>query len=556
MRTTKVRLGSAAFCVIALQAVLDPCAHAHNARVHRDMTDRAYHVMLALAADRLATGGDPALTELATAARKAIRKLQAVPAGLPTPKDSRCIDPETIKKIGTNTPSWPAFPSFAAMPLGAVPYPIATTYMTGTDCGIDPDWSPGAFFDTVNAGGPGGHDHTGAVLGFWAHQPDDEVDDWHLYFRPTNAVGYSVIKSYIEDALGAGAGTVWITAKCALTCLGSALTFGIVGDCKACLDDAIAEAKNAVHDGLATIDGVFPGFGDHTSIDFYTGMGHHLNVSSAHFPGPWKLNPQAYDDRPGLLTENAGPLAIPDSVEFAAMVGADLAGMTVHYDPSLGPKRYEIIGAHDFHPDSVHRGKNDWEFLSFPHTPFTPIDNMASYGWRTFRDDSKHAAPPLGWALHAFGDAIVPMHVTGTSGWGHRPYEDAFENRLTGYLYDSDRQAAKTQGASIARRAVAWRKVILDWRRRHPQHGTDIPIRDVVTMLATWTLQRVQGPGMLVWPFNPAMSSDYVVPGPTKAGSIFYYENAPGADAVNRDLLEEGIAAELAFLVAVGEALP
>jgi hypothetical protein len=229
---------------------------AHNARVHRDMTDRAYHVMLALAAARLDTASDPALAELAVAAGKAIRKLQGVPAGLPPPKDSRCADPETIKKIGTNTPSWGAPPSFEAMVLGALPYPIATTYLTGTDCGIDPDWSPGAFFDAINVPGPGGVDHTGAGLGFWAHQPDDEVDDWHVYFRPTNAAGMSVIKSYIEAALGAGAGTVWISAKCALTCLGSALTLGIVGDCKACIDDAIADAKNAVHDGLATIDGV------------------------------------------------------------------------------------------------------------------------------------------------------------------------------------------------------------------------------------------------------------------------------------------------------------
>jgi hypothetical protein len=148
------------------------------------------------------------------------------------------------------------------------------------------------------------------------------------------------------------------------------------------------------------------------------------------------------------------------------------------------------------------------------------------------------------------------MHVTGTFGWGHRPYEDAFENHLTEYLFASDRQAARDQAMSIARRAVAWRKFIRDWRVRHPQSGMDIPIRDIVTELARWTLRRVEGPTMLVWPFNPAMSSDYVIPGPTREASIFYYEQALGADAVNRGLLEEGTAAELAFLIAVGEALP
>jgi hypothetical protein len=238
------------------------------------------------------------------------------------------------------------------------------------------------------------------------------------------------------------------------------------------------------------------------------------------------------------------------------MLVADAAGMTVHYEPSLGPKRYEIAGAGDFHADSVHRDEDDWEFLSFPHTPFTPLDNLASHGWTTFRDDPRHVVRPLGWALHAFGDAIVPMHATGTFGWGHRPYEDAFENRLPAYLHTTDRGAAASQAASIARRAVGWRKAIADWRAAHPQRASDIPVRDLVTRLATWTLQRVQGPGMLTWPFNAAMSSSYVVPGPTKAGSIFFYESAAGADLVNEDLLEEGIAAELAFLAAVAEALP
>lgn len=529
--------------------------HAHNPVVHRDMTDRAYEIMLALAHDRLETAGDPGLAELATASQAAIQRFAVLPAGLPPPKESRCINPDTIQKIGTNTPNWNAPAEFKLMPLGTVPYPISLTYITGSDCGVDETWRPGAFFDTIN-GGPnslGGVDRTGAVLGFWAHQPDDEEDDWHIFVRPTNLGGLSVVKSYIEGALGVAGGTVWVTVRCALDCAASTVTLGLVGDCKRCIDKAIAEAKDAVHEGLTTIDGLIPGFGDHTSLDMYTGMGHHLNVAEASTIEPWKLNGTRYDDLPGLLIENAGPTGSPDALETLTTVVADELGLTVHYDPSHGPKLYEVAAENDFHPDSKHRDEEDWEWLSFPHTPFTPLDNLAFHGWKEFRNAPQANVPALGWPLHAFGDAIVPMHVVGTFGWGHRPYEDAFANRLGDFLKVDDPEGAQAQALDIARRAVSWRRAILDWRAQHPERGNDIPVRDLITQLARRTLQRVEGPAMLVWPFNPAMSPAYVVPGPTREASILFYENATGSDAVNRDLLEEGIAAELAFLVSAAE---
>jgi len=531
--------------------------HAHNPVVHRDMTDRAYEIMLALAGNHLDLAADPGLAELATASRIAIRRFGALPAGLPPPKESRCIDPDTIQKIGTNTPNWSAPADFKQMTLGAVPHAISLTYITGNDCGVDETWRPGAFFDTIN-GNPqfsGRVDRTGAVLGFWAHQPDDEEDDWHVFIRPTNLGGLSVVKSYIETALGVAGGTVWVTVRCALDCAASVVTAGLVGDCKACVDEAIEDAKDAVHEGLTTIDGLIPGFGDHTSLDMYTGMGHHLNVAGAGSFEPWKLAGASYDDRPGLLIENAGPTGTPDPLERAVMLVADELGLTVHYDPSHGPKRYEVAGENDFHPDSKHRDEEDWEWLSFVHTPFTPLDNLAFHGWKEFRDAPRDNVPALGWPLHAFGDAIVPMHVVGTFGYGHRPYEDAFANRLGDFLNTDDREGAQAQALAIAKRAVAWRRIILDWRRGHPERGNDIPIRDLITQLAQRTLGKVEGPGQSIWPFNPVWSSAYVVPGPTREAAILFYEKA-GSDAVNLDLLEEGIAAELAFLVSAAEVAP
>lgn len=529
-------------------------ARAHNAGVHRDMTDRAYHILIALSKDQLHTDQDAEMAELAQAADKAIPKLQGLPAGLPPPKQSVCADPAVIQKVGTSSPSWGAPADFKQMTLGAVPFPVSTAYISGNDCGIDSGWSPGAFFENINpATGPGGRDLTGVVLGFWAQHPDDERDDWHIYFRPTNMAGMSAMKDYIETALGAAPGTVWVTVRCFLDCIGDFL--GLGGDCEECVDEAIAEAQSVVHEGVSTIDGLVPGFGDHTSLD-YTGMGHHLNVAPPGPAAPWKLDPAAADNHPGLLVENAGPVGIPDTIEFISMLAADVAGMSVHYEPSLGPKRYEVLGAQDFHPDSVDRDEDDWQFLSFPHTVFTPLDNLAFHGWKAFRDEPKANVPSLGWPLHAFGDAIVPMHVTGTFGWGHRPYEDAFQNLLSEYLNRGDREDAHNQAVRIARRAVVWRKFIRDWRAAHPERGMDIPVREMVTRLALQTFDQVQGAGMFNWPFNPAMSTAYVIPGPGKEGSIAFYETAAGSLTVNPGLFEEGIAAQVAFLVSAAEVLP
>lgn len=521
-----------------------PPALAHNSGVHRDMTDWSYGILLALSKGQLEINGDPALTELAQAAKEAVGKLQVLPAGLPPPKQSVCGDPEVVKKFGSS-PSWGApAAGFGKMTLGNVPYPISTAYKSGNTCGIDGGWTPGPFFDSVNpAGAPGGRDYTGVVLGFWAQNPDDELDDWHIFHRLTNMAGFSEGKQIIETAAGAAAGTVWIPVRCVVECLGSLIG---LGDCEECVDKAVEEAGSAVHEGISTIDGLGPGFEDATSLD-YTGMGHHLDVVAS---------AGDYDDLRGLLVDSSGPTGAPDFVEVLAMTGATAIGKTVHYEPSHGPKNYEILGANDFHPDSVDRDEDDWQYLSFPHIPFTPLDNLAFHGWRNIRNAPKDNVPALAFPLHAFGDAIVPMHVTGTFGYGHRPYEDAFENVLTTYFNKDDRGVTARQALAIAKRAVAWRRFIQEWRAEHPERGKDVPVREMVTRLARWTFEQVEGPAMFNWPFHPAQSSLYLIPGPTRELSILFYENAPGSEEANRNLLEEGMAAEVAFLISAMEVVP
>jgi hypothetical protein len=555
----RLQAGTAAalFLILALQ----PALSGHNAIVHRDMTARAYDIMLAVSAgavDVLPGTDAAAAARFITAIKAAVSKLQALPAGLPRPKQSTCADTGLIQKIGSSSPNWAAG-SFGRLALNRVRYPISIAYISGNDCGIDPEWAPGAFFDTINTGGISSRDHTGVTLGFWAQQPDSEEDDVHIYVRPTNAGGLGAVKKYIIDGLGASAATVWVPVKCFVECALSALTFGIAGDCKKCLDDAIQQAKTAAHDAVAEIDGLAPGFGDHTSAAVYGGMPHHLNLAPGGLSSIWATQKQ-YDDRSGMLTERAGPLAVPDQIESTAMLVADGLGMTVHYETSLSPKRYEIVSGGDFHQDSTSRDEEDWELFNWPHTPFTPADNLGMFGWRQFGrtpngwkptdDDPQWNAKYLGWPLHGIGEAVSPMHLAGTFGYGHRPYEDATERDRGLLLYYSDREAARQQARSILTRALRWRQLVLDWRAQHPERGTDVPVRDLITALGQRTFQKVQGPTMLAWPFTPGMSTAYLA---DFGASIEYYRN-PIHRPANRDILEEGIAATLAFLTSVAEA--
>jgi hypothetical protein len=68
---------------------------------------------------------------------------------------------------------------------------------------------------------------------------------------------------------------------------------------------------------------------------------------------------------------------------------------------------------------------------------FSPIDNLAQYGWTQFSAPAtpsgiigRSSAWGLSFELHALGDAAEPHHAAGTTAWGHRPYEDEVDNLL------------------------------------------------------------------------------------------------------------------------------
>src|SRR5207248_954618 len=109
------------------------------------------------------------------------------------------------------------------------------------------------------------------------------------------------------------------------------------------------------------LEGLVPGFGDWSGAS-YTGLWHFINMN------PGLSN--TYDTHQGMLYEEAGPHRIPGAVDLAIMVGGDIAGLTVNYNKSQGPHKYQVGTGSDNFPDGDNyvatsfRGKAGWEKYS------------------------------------------------------------------------------------------------------------------------------------------------------------------------------------------------
>ena len=88
-------------------------ARAYNQDTHQLLVDYTWQIMLAVdVVGRNAAPPDQPFQQLSVSpdfsrrVQEAVRKIHLLPANLPAPKDSRCIDPAMIQKLGTNTPNW------------------------------------------------------------------------------------------------------------------------------------------------------------------------------------------------------------------------------------------------------------------------------------------------------------------------------------------------------------------------------------------------------------------------------------------------------------------
>jgi hypothetical protein len=548
-----------------------PRASAHNRPVHQDIVEFAYEAMLYLQARRLMPVHPPDGADLAQWSRF-LQALQATPGKWRDQSSAlHRLNVEKLKSppvhpLAGVTPA-PGTPPVAQITcsseiygqkvlpddwwknkMGAVRYPVSTDFANVADCGVRYDWTPGGIFNDVNSAaivGAPNADHTGTILGMWASNVDNEFDDTHLWYRPTSAAGLGAIQKIADDAADDALGAILIPFVCAWDCI-----FNSCNDCDKHAKD-IADKANPIDD----VAGLIPGIGDESGED-YVGVWHFINMN----PG----TSNEYDDRQGELWEEAGPNRIVSAEEIVLMAYFDAVGLSLHYDPSHGPKRYQISGADDGLPDTKMRTEAQWQFTTFGHTTFEPVDNLAYYGWRRFRDGvadegvEKHRVSNIAWPLHAIGDATVPMHVAATSSWGHRPFEDGQQEMWSKLRMERDTPAAQLEMLNRVVHGAFANWVFIEQWRASTGRRDDVPIRELVTRLAQRTYDysmAKQAQTNQTWPFLPGATAMYFVKA-TRAPSIFLYTGRSDAASIGRPIIEDGMATSMAFLIAAADLLP
>jgi hypothetical protein len=558
---TRRKAVAAALSAIFVTQTVAP-AFAHNERIHLGITDYAYHLAIAMAkvsagdtasnplvAELGAMLGDnPNLPSFFTAAESAHLKLRSLRSGLPD-DPWPCFDPELAALVDDDNdflPDWQLqAPTLAEEKMGRVNYPVTTSYAgQNVTCEIDKNYKPIGSMAFVNQGTGAtakekfrSRDYTGVTLGYWAGGPDRALKDW--IFRSTTLEMLQSPPVQIGTGIGVSALAM---AACAIAC-------GMMPVlCAVC--PAIA-----VGAGIWVIDAINDIDASSMEHDDFTGLGHHIDMK------PLSPGDSTFDDQRGKAMEKAGPGGNPDLLEEAIIALYDLLGWHVRHDLSNGRKNYQIAGAGDGHPDSVMRSASQWETATGAHIDYTPVDNLAFWGWNEFKAKKAssdaavfvEAARRLGWPLHALGDATVPMHVVGATGFGHRPYEESFDNRWEELVIaDSSKPGAigmsVRQARAIINRALVWREFILQWRAGNGG-TTDVPVRDLVTLLASQTRADAAGVTGL---YNPGASIEWQF-GSEPAANAQY--NSPALVAFQRDKALEAVAVTLAFLISATEAV-
>jgi hypothetical protein len=539
-------------------------AFAHNERIHQAMTDYAYHLALAMAqvggpgnannalVSELATLlTTPGMADFMASAAVAVPKLRNLPSGLaddPVP----CLPWTPPGKLLGLHPDWLlSNGSLAIQPMRTVVYPVTVRYLfKNGNCAIDIDYRPVGSTILMNpATGTTeldklrSRDHTGVTLGYWAAGPDRELGDWR--FR--SSLLETLSSPYIKIPAGLGASSL-AGAACAIAC-------GLFPPSCAICPVVAFEAGSTVIDGIDEL------YATTTENEDYIGLGHHIDLKTL------PTGSETFDQKPGKFMERAGPTGVPDLFEEAIMALFDLLGLHVRHD-SQGPMRYQIAVAGtdnaDFHADTVFRSSSAWGTPTGAHIQYTPVDNLALWGWNEFRaakvDDpdsdppfNPSAAPRLGAILHALGDAVSPMHTNGATGFGHRPYEESVDNKWEELVFataDVSRPGAFAlslrQAREIVSRALVWRQFILEWRAATGK-PLDMPVRDLVTRLARQIRTKSASQSGV---FNAG--SSLVFQFVSEPNAISAYDGA-AMTAFQRDTVLDGIAATLAVLISSTE---
>jgi hypothetical protein len=553
-------------------------ALAHNNKVHADMTDLAWQTMRLAAliksqqnpcAASLAPGAAPAgisdadWQDFLGKVAAAVPRLERLPAELPPPV---CSD-SGGKALSSQ--SWPT--------LGDVSQAVGHDYLTEVQkpaCGqrdASGKWRPGGIFNQLphgKKGSPTGSAWTGLALGVHAQRPDDDEDDMRVGVRPLGVFN-STVGQFVDKAFKIGADVLLAPFVC---------LFDLFRHHKSCLDDT----KNVVDTiDPAQVDGFLPVVGElsHLGGTGFSTTFHFVNIQAG--------RSEFYDSPQGLLYEEAGLHGVPDGVDVAIMIATDGLGtgfgaVTTNYDKSDGPKNYEAAPPYD---DGVrptkHRTKAQWQSTNFGHTAFEPLDNLAYYGWSHFVADPAHSARWLSWPLHGMGDAVAPHHIIGSTGWGHRPFENAVEHRwseirwqesnegiennapdfVSGLASETGIDIQNDQVQLILQHARQYHLLIEQWRASGVSPDPrDIPIRQLVVQIARDTdgfLNNDQEP--VVSPFNPGISTQFMLGGTDVTEHHYDNDGATKKDSyvhMMRGLIERGAGATIALLMAASDFAP
>lgn len=500
--------------------------------------------------------------------------------------------------------------AFQSRPLGEVDVSFSQKHDQWGRCpgNLDkpPHRLPGMFESLPLAQGMAGD-----VLGYWSQDVDDSWNDGDHPKRKdrdgdsdveTNlanslAIGYLVggwyttFYPFLRDATNLLLGAVVGSAYCLFS-----LFWG--GDSE-CYDEStsLVDQTNPiglVDDGLDWVGDAI-GFGNpvdqHTAVGFW----HNMPMNALDVDGDG-----AFDDVDGLRF-NGGPYNVPDALQIGATAICDITGSTLNSDESAGP-RFQVLDASGFRrdgmPHSVRREAKDWRASSVAHTVWSPLDNLALWGWSQWVSTGRTGAKHLGWPLHAIADAAQPHHTVGAFGFGHVPFENStetIEHELTfrsapcfrfenvgishGGVLATERRCLEPTAAeedlqraleyqmarSILGEALVWRRRIVALQQTPGllEGPTDLPIRHIVHSLAEATMNRAMDldgrSGFIPWgagantPFN-ALSSLQEKAQMKAISEQPYIEK--DWDVLQRPLLIAATAATLAALITIGENVP
>jgi cysteine-rich repeat protein len=348
----------------------------------------------------------------------------------------------------------------------------------------------GPLFQQLNQAFPRGV-MAGSALGVHAAAPDRYDHDWYVFHDPFQVGGAGLMWDHIDRGtsilIGAFAAPIFCLVKL------------FKGDGLCSRDDIkdFSDRANPVPQVRGVVNAAFSLFSFKIPGDWGTGIGHLMNYS------PSAQN--VHDDIEGFHQERSGWRGRPGLTDLMIMLAGDTLGLCIDPVDSDGARAYEICDGSrncgtnevlDDHSASKRRTNPYWRSSTLGHTAFTPLDNLAYYGWhKALNPNFPEPGPPvairvhadeLARPLHALGDIAAPHHLIAGLGWGHRIYEpmvEEFWERLqTIDNPEATLQEQYAQARSILKRAFVWHRFILASRAEFDsQYDNDIPIRDMIS---------------------------------------------------------------------------